>query len=80
MDLVALNVQRARETGVPGYNDFREYCGLPRAKDFWDLTGFMANKTIHRYAQLYKCVAQKIPLNLPFSPHFECVPAAVFVF
>ncbi|XP_003743011.1 chorion peroxidase [Galendromus occidentalis] len=54
MDLVALNVQRARETGVPGYNDFREYCGLSRAKSFGDLTGFMANKTIYRYAQLYK--------------------------
>ncbi|XP_029825963.1 chorion peroxidase [Ixodes scapularis] len=56
MDLVSLNVQRARETGVPGYNDFREYCGLPRARDFWDLVGYLPNKTIHRYTQVYKHV------------------------
>ncbi|KAL1420776.1 hypothetical protein MTO96_023817 [Rhipicephalus appendiculatus] len=56
MDLVSLNVQRGRETGIPGYNDFREYCGLPRARDFSDLIGYLPNKTIHRYAQIYKHV------------------------
>ncbi|KAL3200696.1 hypothetical protein MRX96_012974 [Rhipicephalus microplus] len=56
MDLVSLNVQRGRETGIPGYNDFREYCGLPRARDFSDLIGYLPNKTIHRYAQIYKYV------------------------
>lgn len=56
MDLVSLNIQRGRETGVPGYNDFREYCGLPRARDFSDLIGYLPNKTIHRYAQIYKHV------------------------
>ncbi|KAH7955143.1 hypothetical protein HPB49_024771 [Dermacentor silvarum] len=56
MDLVSLNIQRGRETGIPGYNDFREYCGLPRARDFSDLIGYLPNKTIHRYAQIYKHV------------------------
>ncbi|XP_022651813.1 peroxidase-like isoform X2 [Varroa destructor] len=54
MDLVALNLQRGRETGVPGYNDFREYCGLPRSKSFWNLVGYMSNKTIYRFSQIYK--------------------------
>lgn len=60
MDLVALNLQRGRETGVPGYNDFREYCGLPRSKSFWNLVGYMSNKTIYRFSQIYKWVVVMI--------------------
>lgn len=53
LDLAALNIQRAREMGVPGYNFFREYCGLPRAKTFYDLVGSFDNRTIHRFTSLY---------------------------
>ena len=53
-DLAAINTQRAREVGLPGYNAFREFCGLKKAKDFYDLIGTFDNKTVHRMASLYK--------------------------
>lgn len=56
IDLAAINIQRGRDMGVPGYNHFREYCGLPRAKYFEDLTGLISNKTLLRLSQLYKHV------------------------
>lgn len=54
MDLVAINLQRAREHGVPGYNAFREYCGLGRVRHFSQLQGILPNATVHRYQLIYK--------------------------
>ena len=56
IDLAAINIQRGRDMGVPGYNHFREYCGLARAKYFEDLIGVFSNKTLLRMSQLYKHV------------------------
>lgn len=41
MDVVALNIQRAREHGIPSYNKVREFCGLPKAKTFDELIEHM---------------------------------------
>ena len=37
MDLVALNIQRGRDHGIPSYNELREICGMKRAKTWSDL-------------------------------------------
>ena len=54
LDLPAINLQRGREHGVPGYNVWREWCGLPRAESFEDLEPFLQNRTAYFYSKLYK--------------------------
>ncbi|KAI1290314.1 Chorion peroxidase [Halotydeus destructor] len=87
-DLAALNVQRGRETGLPGYNAFREYCGLPRAYSFHDLLGSFDNRTIHRFSTLYATVddidlfsagvAEYPAPGAMTGPVFSCIMAEQF--
>lgn len=53
MDLASFNMQRGREFGLPGYMEFRKFCGLPPADSFDELLGSMPNSTVKRYASIY---------------------------
>lgn len=53
LDLPAVNLMRGREQGVPGYNFYREWCGLKRVQYFDELIPWVGNRTAYLYSQLY---------------------------
>jgi len=53
LDLVALNLQRGRDHGLPGYNAFRELCGLTRATDFDQFNDFIPVHIVERFKLIY---------------------------
>lgn len=56
IDLVALNVQRARDHGLPGYTQYRRACNVGDAKKFTDLGSNIPPEKILLLSQAYKHV------------------------
>jgi hypothetical protein len=88
MDLVSFNMQRGREFGIPGYMEFRKFCGLPVAETFDDLYGTMPNETVRRYQSIFEHPAdidlwsggvseRSLPGSL-LGPTFACLIATQF--
>ncbi|KAG8512396.1 Thyroid peroxidase [Galemys pyrenaicus] len=46
LDLASLNLQRGRDHGLPGYNAWREFCGLPRLRSPAALQAAMGNGSV----------------------------------
>ncbi|XP_076309330.1 salivary peroxidase/catechol oxidase-like isoform X2 [Tachypleus tridentatus] len=88
MDLVALNIQRGRDHGLPGYNAWREHCGLPKAQSFDDLIPWMNPNSISAFKSLYRNVndidlfpAGIAEYSIPYAtlgPTFACIVADQF--
>jgi len=56
LDLVAVNIQRGRDHGLPGYNKYKEICTGERAKNFDDLRKIMDAKHIAKLKTVYRHV------------------------
>ncbi|CAG7729964.1 unnamed protein product [Allacma fusca] len=56
MDLIALNIQRGRDHGLPSYNEYRDLCRLGKARDFADLQPVVSPRKIPLLEQIYESV------------------------
>ncbi|XP_066967966.1 peroxidase mlt-7-like isoform X2 [Macrobrachium rosenbergii] len=56
LDLLALNIQRGRDHGLPPYNRWRVFCGLPSASSFSDLSKDMTQDRIDALQRVYLSV------------------------
>ncbi|KAH0520539.1 Lactoperoxidase [Microtus ochrogaster] len=45
-DLAAINIQRCRDHGQPGYNSWRAFCGLSQPKTLQELSAVLQNKVL----------------------------------
>lgn len=54
MDLISLNLQRARDHGIPGYNEYRAKCNLTKARTFDDLSSDIPLKIVDRLKKVYE--------------------------
>ncbi|XP_026330359.1 peroxidase-like [Hyposmocoma kahamanoa] len=88
MDLIAMDIQRGRDHGLAGYNEYREICGLTRAKTFQDFAGEMSQDRINALAILYESVddvdlfvggamEQDVPGSI-LGHTFQCIVAEQF--
>ena len=55
-DLMAINIQRGRDHGLPGYAHYREVLGLGAVNSFDDLSGTFSSEQIARFKAVYKNV------------------------
>uniref|UniRef100_A0ABM5EMT2 Myeloperoxidase-like n=1 Tax=Pogona vitticeps TaxID=103695 RepID=A0ABM5EMT2_9SAUR len=54
LDLAALNLQRGRDHGLPGYNAWRRFCGLSAPSDEAELAAVMGNSELaKKFMDLY---------------------------
>jgi hypothetical protein len=88
LDLASLNIQRAREHGIPGYNRWREFCGLRPFTSWEEMHGTFNNQTISGYRKYYASiedidiwsagVSEKPLPGSMVGPTFGCLMAKQF--
>ncbi|XP_013100085.2 peroxidase [Stomoxys calcitrans] len=88
VDLKAIDIQRGRDFGLPSYNDYREFCGLPRAYHWSDFAHTMDPQKIALLQKFYAS-PNDVDLNVGgalehhvgdslFGPTFQCLVTKQF--
>ncbi|KAJ8719042.1 hypothetical protein PYW07_016598 [Mythimna separata] len=54
LDVLAVDVQRGRDHGLPGYVQYRTLCGLPAVTSFQQLADFIPEETVDKLSKLYE--------------------------
>lgn len=82
-DLTAINIQRGRDHGLPGYIEFIEACGEQKPITFPQLLNFMPQSQIDRLKQVYTspvdidifagAISEKPVLGSQFGFTFTCI-------
>ncbi|XP_063606892.1 peroxidasin-like, partial [Penaeus indicus] len=83
LDLMALNIQRGRDHGLPPYNDWRKACRLPPVTTFYELATVMAPEVAEGFKSVYQNVSEidvfpaglaehAVPGGL-LGPTFSCI-------
>ncbi|XP_047476099.1 LOW QUALITY PROTEIN: peroxidasin homolog [Penaeus chinensis] len=83
LDLMALNIQRGRDHGLPPYNDWRKACRLPPVTNFYELATVMAPEVAEGFKSVYQNVSEidvfpaglaehAVPGGL-LGPTFSCI-------
>ena len=69
-DLMAINIQRGRDHGLPGYTKYREVLGLGAVNSFDDLSDTFSSEQIARFKLVYKNVKDGdiFPLSISEVP------------
>ncbi|CAG7716875.1 unnamed protein product, partial [Allacma fusca] len=89
LDLAALDIQRGRDHGLPGYLEWRKVCNLPPVESFNDLTGIWPREAVEYVTVIYKQVedidlyvgglAEKPLDGGMVGPLFSCILADQFL-
>ncbi|XP_015434443.1 PREDICTED: peroxidase-like [Dufourea novaeangliae] len=53
LDIISLDIQRGRDHGLPGYNEYRKYCGLPAAQNFDDFLDHIPLEMLKKLRTIY---------------------------
>nr|XP_039272499.1 eosinophil peroxidase-like [Styela clava] len=89
LDLLALNIQRGRDHGIPGYNKWRQWCGFSTISMMADLNVVFNEKQSNMLRTLYRSVEdidlyvggllEKAVQGSTVGPTFACILKNQFV-